>query len=83
MPYYVFQSEYQGRTLRMTIGRTDAWNIPDAENKAKADAFIASLSIIGVAGAYADAEITKGAYVDAIVTGSLPVLPRRTFTSPR
>src|SRR5439155_3057736 len=35
MPYYVFQSEYEGRTLRMTIGRTDAWKIPDAEKKAK------------------------------------------------
>lgn len=34
-PAYIFQSEYQGRTLRMTIGGTDARSIPDARVKAR------------------------------------------------
>ena len=33
---YVFQSEYQGRSLRVTIGSPDAWTIPDAQKRAKA-----------------------------------------------
>ena len=34
-PSYVFQSEYQGRTLRVTIGGPDAWSIPRAQEKAR------------------------------------------------
>lgn len=34
-PAYIFQSEHQGRTLRMTIGRTDARSIADARKKAR------------------------------------------------
>jgi integrase len=34
-PSYVFQSEYQGRTLRLTIGSPDAWSIPQAQEKAR------------------------------------------------
>lgn len=34
-PSYVFQSEYQGRTLRVTIGSPDAWSIPQAQEKAR------------------------------------------------
>lgn len=32
---YIFQSEYQGRTVRMTIGGMDARSIPDARIKAR------------------------------------------------
>jgi len=32
---YVFQSEFQGRTLRMTIGSLDAWSIAKAEDRAR------------------------------------------------
>jgi integrase len=34
-PAYVFQSEFQGRTLRMTIGSPDAWSIPQARERAR------------------------------------------------
>ena len=32
---YVFQSEFMGRTLRMTIGGLDAWSIANAQEKAR------------------------------------------------
>ena len=32
---YVFQSEFQGRTLRMTIGGMDAWSIAKAQDRAR------------------------------------------------
>ena len=32
---YVFQSEFEGRTLRMTIGGLDSWGIADAQERAK------------------------------------------------
>lgn len=32
---YVFQSRYQGKTLRMTIGGLEAWRIGDAQEKAR------------------------------------------------
>ena len=35
-PAYVFQSEYQSKTLRLTIGNPDAWSIEQARDKAKA-----------------------------------------------
>ncbi|MFJ4135218.1 tyrosine-type recombinase/integrase [Pseudomonas cyclaminis] len=34
-PAYVFQSLYQGKTLRITIGGPDAWSIADAQAKAR------------------------------------------------
>jgi integrase len=34
-PAYVFQSVYQGRDLRQTIGSPEAWSIPDARAKAR------------------------------------------------
>jgi len=34
-PAYVFQSEFQGKTLRVTIGSPDAWSIPQAQEKAR------------------------------------------------
>jgi integrase len=34
-PAYVFQSVYQGKTLRLTIGSPDAWNIEQARTKAR------------------------------------------------
>ena len=34
-PAYVFQSVYQGKTLRQTIGRADAWTIAQAQEKAR------------------------------------------------
>src|SRR5690554_7496434 len=34
-PAYVFQSLYQGKTLRITIGSPDAWSITDAQAKAR------------------------------------------------
>ena len=34
-PAYVFQSVYQGKDLRLTIGSPDAWSIPDARDKAR------------------------------------------------
>ena len=34
-PAYVFQSVYQGRDLRQTIGSPSAWSIPDAQAKAR------------------------------------------------
>ncbi len=34
-PAYVFQSLFQGRTLRLTIGSPDAWTIPDAQERAR------------------------------------------------
>ena len=34
-PAYVFQSVYQGKDLRLTIGSPDAWSIPDAQAKAR------------------------------------------------
>ena len=35
-PAYVFQSEYQSKTVRLTIGNPDAWSIEQARDKAKA-----------------------------------------------
>lgn len=32
---YVFQSEFQGKTLRMTIGSPASWTIPQAQKKAR------------------------------------------------
>lgn len=34
-PSYIFQSEYIGKSLRLTIGSPDAWNIPQAQEKAR------------------------------------------------
>lgn len=34
-PSYVFQGVYQGKDIRITIGNTDAWRIPDAQAKAR------------------------------------------------
>jgi len=34
-PAYVFQGVYQGKDLRITIGRPTAWSIPDAQAKAR------------------------------------------------
>lgn len=34
-PAYVFQSLYQGKTLRITIGGPDAWSIAEAQAKAR------------------------------------------------
>ena len=34
-PAYVFQSKYQGKDLRITIGGTAAWSIPQAQTKAR------------------------------------------------
>jgi integrase len=32
---YIFQSEFEGKSLRMTIGSPDAWSIPQAQEKAR------------------------------------------------
>ena len=34
-PAYIFQSTFQGRTLRVTIGSPSAWSIPKAQEKAR------------------------------------------------
>ncbi len=34
-PAYVFQGQYQGKSLRITIGGTDAWSIAQAREKAR------------------------------------------------
>ena len=34
-PAYIFQSEFQGRTLRFTIGSPDHWSIPQAQERAR------------------------------------------------
>ena len=34
-PAYVFQSVYQGKDIRITIGSPSAWSIPDAQAKAR------------------------------------------------
>jgi integrase len=34
-PSYVFQSIFQGKTLRMTIGGIDVWTIPQAQERAR------------------------------------------------
>ena len=34
-PAYVFQSKYQGKDIRITIGSPAAWSIPDAQAKAR------------------------------------------------
>jgi site-specific recombinase XerD len=34
-PAYVFQSVYQGKDMRLTIGSPEAWSIPDAQAKAR------------------------------------------------
>lgn len=34
-PSYVLQSEFQGKTIRLTIGSPDAWSIPQAQEKAR------------------------------------------------
>ncbi len=34
-PAYIFQSEYQGKTIRITIGSPSDWGIPDAQAKAR------------------------------------------------
>ena len=36
IPAYVFQSVYQGKDIRITIGRPGAWSIPLAQEKARA-----------------------------------------------
>ena len=35
-PAYVFQSVYNGKTIRLTIGSPKSWSIPQAQDKAKA-----------------------------------------------
>ena len=35
-PAYIFQTEFRGRTLRVTIGSPDAWSIPQAQERARA-----------------------------------------------
>lgn len=35
-PAYIFQSVYQGKTIRLTIGSPAVWSIPQARDKAKA-----------------------------------------------
>ena len=35
-PAYVFQGVYQGKDIRITIGRPGAWSIPLAQEKARA-----------------------------------------------
>lgn len=34
-PAYIFQSLYQGKSLRITIGDAQAWRVPDAQAKAR------------------------------------------------
>ena len=34
-PAYVFQSRFQDKTIRLTIGGPDAWSIPQAQEKAR------------------------------------------------
>jgi integrase len=34
-PSYIFQAEFRGRTLRVTIGSPDAWSIPQAQERAR------------------------------------------------
>lgn len=34
-PSYIFQSRYQEKTIRLTIGGLDAWSIPQAQEKAR------------------------------------------------
>lgn len=34
-PSFVFQGVYQGKDVRITIGKTEAWRIPDAQAKAR------------------------------------------------
>ncbi len=34
-PAYVFQSEFKGKSLRLTIGSPDAWSIPQAQEKVR------------------------------------------------
>ena len=34
-PSYVFQSRFQDKTIRLTIGSPDAWSIPQAQEKAR------------------------------------------------
>ena len=34
-PAYIFQSLFEGRTVRLTIGSPDAWTIPDAQARAR------------------------------------------------
>ena len=34
-PAYVFQSRFQDKTIRVTIGSPDAWSIPDAQAKVR------------------------------------------------
>lgn len=34
-PAYVFQGEFQQKTIRITIGNPDAWSIPQAQDKAR------------------------------------------------
>ncbi|EKD97828.1 MAG: hypothetical protein ACD_23C00723G0001, partial [uncultured bacterium] len=35
-PAYIFQSRYQDKSVRLTIGSPDAWSIPQAQEKARA-----------------------------------------------
>ena len=34
-PAYVFQGEFQQKSIRITIGSPDAWSIPQAQEKAR------------------------------------------------
>ena len=34
-PAYVFQGEYQQKSIRITVGNPDAWSIPQAQEKAR------------------------------------------------
>ena len=34
-PTYIFQSEFQGKSVRLTIGSPSAWSIPQAQDKAR------------------------------------------------
>ena len=34
-PAYVFQGEFQQKSIRITVGNPDAWSIPQAQEKAR------------------------------------------------
>jgi hypothetical protein len=34
-PSFIFQGRYQGKTLRLTIGNSQSWSIPQAQTKAR------------------------------------------------
>ena len=64
-------SGHTSAELDGTVSKSTSTTVQaDSQNSVLAEAFVGGLAVIGIGGAFADAEITSGAYTDAIVGSS-------------